>query len=188
MLHLLHLAPELVDLFLAGAAGSRRFARLGRLPLASRERGEHGEGALEHFQVPARLVLQRAERSAAEGLGDVLSELLLLTGERFERNLQVTRDQHLHAVAVEADELAQEIDRQQTLPFLVLLLEDDLRQNRAGDVLAALGVVDHEILARFHHGGEIFERHIGAGAGIIEAPVGIFLDRDWLARRRGHGP
>ncbi len=58
---------------------------------------------------------------------------------------QIARHHHLHAVAVEADQLAQEGDRQQILAaFLVFLLEDDLRQHRAGDVLAGLGVVDDE--------------------------------------------
>ncbi len=94
--------------------------------------------------------------------------------------LEITRHQHLHAVAVEADQLPQERDRQQALAFLVLLLEDDLRQHRAGDVFAALGVIDDEILAEFHHGGEVFERDVGAGTGVVESPVGVFFDCDRL--------
>ena len=146
--------------------------------LAPRERREHREGALEHLHVAADLVLERAERAAAEGLRHLVAELLLLAGERVDRDFEIARHQHLHAVAVEADQLAQECDRQQVLPLLVLLLEDDLGQHRAGDVLAGLGVVDDEILARLHHDGEVFERHIGAGAGVVEPPVGVFLDGD----------
>ncbi len=44
-----------------------------------------------------------------------------------------------------------------------------------GDVVAGLGVLYREILALLHHLGEIVERHIGAGARIVEAAVGIFL-------------
>jgi hypothetical protein len=88
------------------------------------------------------------------------------------------RHHHLHAVAVKADQLAQEGDGQEALPFLVFLFEDDLRQYRAGDVLAGLGVVDDEILTILDHHGEVFEGHVSAGAGIIEPPVGVFLDRD----------
>ena len=112
---------------------------------------------------------------------NLLAEFRLLPGERIDRHFEVARHHHLHAVAVEADQLAQEVDRQEVLPaFLVLLLEDDLGQHRAGDVLVGLGVVDHEILAGLHHGGEVFERHIGAGAGVVEPPVGVFLDGDRL--------
>ena len=116
----------------------------------------------------------------AEGLRHLLAEFALLAGERLHRLFEIARHQHLHAVAVEADQLAQEGDRQQALAFLVFLLEDDLRQHRAGDVLAGLGVVDDEILARLDHGGEVFERHVGAGAGVVEPPVGVFLDCDRL--------
>jgi hypothetical protein len=72
------------------------------------------------------------------------------------------------------------------LAGLVFLFEDDLGQHRAGNVVAGLGVIDQKILALFHHGREIFERHIGAGAGIIEPPVSIFLDRGRLVSF-GHG-
>jgi hypothetical protein len=116
----------------------------------------------------------------------VLAEFLLLAGERVDGDLEIARHQHLHAVAVEADKLAQEGDGHQALPLLVLLLEDDLGQHLAGDVLAGLGVVHQKVLARLHHRGEILQRHVGAGAGIVEPPIGVFLDRDRLVRL-GHG-
>ena len=186
LLHLVELALEIVDV----AGFRRRFFRLRRasapVALAPRERREHGEGALEHFHVPPHLVLERGEGADAEGLRHLLAELLLLAGQRLDRDFEIARHQHLHAVAVEADELAQEGDRQQVLPFLVLLLENDLGEHRAGDVLAGLGVIDDEILAVLDHGGEVFERHIGARAGVVEPPVGVFLDRDRLCGL-GHG-
>ena len=46
-------------------------------------------------------------------------------------------------------------DREEILT-LALLLEDDLGQDRPGDVVAGLGVEDGEILAGFDHFGEVF--------------------------------
>ena len=94
----------------------------------------------------------------------MLVELLLFADERFERDFEITGNQHLQTITVEADELAQEIDRQETLPLLVLLLENDLRQNRAGDVrrlayfLIVSGSPDVAIFAKlkvFPHPGRI---------------------------------
>src|SRR4029078_9457339 len=108
---------------------------------------------------------ERAERTAAESLRHLVSKLFPLAGERVDGDFEIARHQHLHAVAIEAEELAQEGDGKETLPLLVFLLEDDLGQYLAGDVLAGLGVIDEEILARLHHGREVFERDIGAWTG-----------------------
>src|SRR5207244_9385799 len=124
-------ALEVADLL--AAAGRARtfvglFGSLGlRLLLAPRKRREHRKCALEHLHVPAHLVLERAERRAAERLRNLIAELLLLARERFDRDFEIARHQHLHRVAVEADELAQERDGEKALPLLALLLEDDLR-------------------------------------------------------------
>src|SRR5579862_6065199 len=179
--HLVELAFEIVDL----AAGFGRWLfRLRRaagvLAFAPRERREHGKGALEHFHVSPHRFLQRAEWAAAEGLGHLIAEFFLLAGQRLDGDFEIARHQHLHAVAIEPDQLAQDGDRQQVLPFLVLLLENDLGQYRPRDLLTGLGVVDDEILAALDHGGKVFERHIGARTGVIEPPVGVFLDRDRL--------
>jgi hypothetical protein len=82
--------------------------------------------------------------------------------------------------------LSPEGGRQQILAGLVFLFEDDLRQYRAGNVIAGFGVIDEEVFAFLHHRREVFERHIGAGAGIIEPPVCILLDRGRLVCFR-HG-
>src|SRR5580692_3461676 len=109
--HLVEFAFEIVDL---AAAFGRRLFRLGRgaapEALAPRKRREHGKGALEHFHVPPHRFLQRAERAAAEGLRHLVAKLLLLTGERLDGDFEIARHQHLHAVAVEPDQLAQEGD------------------------------------------------------------------------------
>src|SRR5262245_41300702 len=96
LLHLFHLALEIVDV----AAGLRLLVGVAALALA-RERREHRKGALEHFHVPAHLLFDRAEAAHTERLRNLLAELLLLASERINRDFQVARHQHLHAVAVE---------------------------------------------------------------------------------------
>ena len=86
----------------------------------------------------------------------------------------------MQAVVVEADQLPQEVDRQQ-IAALAVLLEDDLRQYRAGDVLAGLRIEDHELLAVADHLAEFVEGDVAAGRRVVEAAIGIFLDhRDLL--------
>ena len=152
------------------------------LALAPRERREHGERLLEHLHVAPDLLFHRTERTERRHRrrrpAPSAGASFPVPGEGFQRHFEIARHHHLHGVAVEADQLAQEIDRKEVLAFLVFLLEDDLGQHRAGDVLAGLGVEDDEIFAGLHHGRQVFQRHIGAGAGVVEAPVGVFLDRD----------
>src|SRR5262245_55848886 len=110
LLHLFHLALDLVDIAASAGrrAGLRRFLALGRrrLPLTPCIGCEHREGALEHFHVPPHLFLERPERSSPERLRHLLAELFLLARERLDRHFEITGYQHLHRVAVEADELA----------------------------------------------------------------------------------
>ena len=40
------------------------------------------------------------------------------------------------------------------------------------------GVEHHEILAALDHHGEVLERHVSAGPGVVEPPVGVFFDFD----------
>ncbi len=47
-------------------------------------------------------------------------------------------------------------------------------------IVAALGIVNDEVLAFLDHGREIFERDVGRGAGVVETPVGVLLDGDGL--------
>src|SRR6516225_3878275 len=140
--HLIKLALEIVDIarFARTFFGLTAFATA----LTACKRRKHRKGALEHVHVASDLLFQRGECTDAEGLRQLLAELFLLTGQGFDRDFEVARDQHLHAVAVETDQLAQERDRQKVLSFLVFLLENDLGENRPGDVLAGLGVIDDE--------------------------------------------
>ena len=61
---------------------------------------------------------------------------------------EVARHQELHAIPIEADQLPQEAGGQEVLALL-LLLDDDLGQYRAGDVFAGLSVISYEIAAFF---------------------------------------
>ena len=102
---------------------------------------------------------------------------LLLAGKAVDREFEVARQDRLHAVAIEADQLAQECRRQQRLALDSLLLEDDLGQHRTGDVFVGLGVVNDEVLPAFHHLRQVGQGHVGARRGIVEPAVGVFFDR-----------
>ena len=100
---------------------------------------------------------------------------LLLLGEAGQRELQIARQKGLHRVAVEPDQLAQELDGQQALT-LALFLEDDLRQDSARNVVIRLGIVDDEIHPLLHHLGEVLQGHVAGGCRIVEPPIGVLLD------------
>ncbi len=53
-------------------------------------------------------------------------------------------------------------------------------EHRVGQVVAGLGVVDDEVLVVANHLGQIVQRHVGAGLGIVETPVRVLLDDDRL--------
>jgi hypothetical protein len=52
----------------------------------------------------------------------------------------------------------------------------------SGDVLASLDIVHNKVLAPLHHRGEVFERHMSAGARVVEPPIGVFFDYDRMFR------
>src|SRR3546814_5083165 len=68
-------------------------------------------------------------------------------------------------------------DLQQVLP-LGFLLDDDLRQHGARDVIAALGVEDHEFDVALNHLTEVVERHVTAGRRVVEPAVRIFRSEE----------
>src|SRR5512146_2271960 len=119
------------------------------LALARRpgERAEQAERALEGCKVLAHLLLHRLEGRRAEGMGESPAVLLLLAGERVEAEFEIARHQPLHAVAIEADQLAQEADGKQVRAS-ALLLDDDLREHRMGEIFPSLRVVDDEVSFR----------------------------------------
>src|SRR5581483_7773096 len=138
---------------------------------------EQAERLLEGGEVLAHLLLHRLEGGGAEGVRESPAVLLLLARQRIEAELEIARHELLHRVAVEANQLPQEADGKQ-VGAPALLLNDDLREHRMGEVFAGLRVVDDKVSLAPHHFGEVLERHIGARVGIIEPAVGVFLDDD----------
>src|SRR6185369_13797569 len=62
-------------------------------------------------------------------------------------------------------------------------LDDDLFEDTMRNVIAGIGVVDHEVLLILHQGAEVPDRHVVACSRVIEPSIGISLDDD---RFRGH--
>ena len=56
-----------------------------------------------------------------------------------------------------------------------LFFENDLQQDAARDLVAALGVAHFEALVVEHHLLHIGQRDVAARPGVVEPPVGIFL-------------
>src|SRR6185312_9280506 len=121
--------------FLAAAAGASGRGRndlrggvhqafLHRLPRGHVALGEVVQG------VPGRLPHQAVQLAA---------ELRLLVEKYLQTALEIRTHEALQRIAVETDDLAEQLGREHRLA-LVLMLGDDLQQNRAGQVLAALGV------------------------------------------------
>ncbi len=170
----------------AGSACGWRSLRLRRSETARHEGREHRQRLAEHRHVLARLLFDGSEhrprragkRSHAEGLRALIAERALLGRQLSQRELEIARHHHLHAVAVETDELAQKGDRQKALAVLAFLLKDDLREHGTGDLLAAPGIEHDEIFAALDHHCEVFERDVGARSRIVEAPVRVFFDGD----------
>ena len=51
-------------------------------------------------------------------------------------------------------------------------------RTRAGDVFSAARVLHLEFGAFLDHRGQVIECHIAGGLGVVETPVGVFLDDD----------
>ena len=64
------------------------------------------------------------------------------------------------------------------------LLEDDLQQDRAGQVVAGLGVDDLEFDVLQHHLLDVGERDVAAVGRVVEPAVRVLLDH---ARGLAHG-
>ena len=91
------------------------------------------------------------------------------------------RHQRLHRIAVHRDQLTQEADRQHLLGAVGLFFHDDLGQDRMGDVGPGLGVEHLEIDPFAGHRCQVVEGDVAGRAGVVEAPVGVFLDDYRLA-------
>ena len=84
----------------------------------------------------------------------------LVALERVHRRLEILRHEILHRIAVKADQLLEEIERKHGLAAARFLVDDDLGQHLARDVLAGLGVDHLELAAFAHHLRKPVERDV----------------------------
>ena len=87
-------------------------SRFGLRRLTAAEGREHLHGALEHREILPGEILDHLV-AAAQRLGDAVAHRALVLGEAFHAHVEIARHESLQAVAIEADQLAQEFDGQQ---------------------------------------------------------------------------
>src|SRR5690554_4757787 len=137
---------------------------------------------LPHLEVALGKLVHHRPGRLPEHAPHLLAELLLLVQEQLHRALEVIADEPLHRVAVEADDLRQQLGREHRLPGR-FVLGDDLQQDRAGQVFAALGVADLELLTVHDQLADVLDRDVARNLGVVQAAVGVLLDDPG----RGHG-
>jgi hypothetical protein len=100
---------------------------------------------------------------------------LLLVEEDLHRPFQVVAHEALQRIAVETDDLAEQLRGEHR--FAVgLVLRDDLQQHLAGKVIAGLGIAHLEILAVDDELAHILDGDVAGDLGVVETTVGILLD------------
>ena len=70
-----------------------------------------------------------------------------------------------------------EFQREVKIGRFDLLLENDLIEDRTGDVLASFRVLNDKGLARFHQVNDIFQHDVSRRRRVVEASVGILFDQ-----------
>ncbi len=81
----------------------------------------------------------------------------------------------LQRIAVEADDLGQQLVREHRLA-LVLVLGDDLQQHRTGQVVAGLGVADFELFVVDDQLAHVLQRDVAGDLGVVETTIRVLLD------------
>jgi hypothetical protein len=101
--------------------------------------------------------------------------------ERVDRTLEVRAHQSLHGVAVVTDDVGEHVGGEHRHPAR-FLLEDDLQQDRAREVIARLRVLHLEHLVPEDQVLHFRERDVRGRLGVVETAVRVLLDD---ARRHG---
>jgi hypothetical protein len=125
--------------------------------------------------------LEREGREGGEG-GDGLGALARLVVDLQGDGEEAPQEFRQCLVVAHADELEQQRHREQARSAVFF---DDLEQGDLGKILAALGVDDPDVGAGQDPLLELFEGDVLAVGGVVEPPVGVFLDEQ---RRHGQGP
>jgi hypothetical protein len=97
-----------------------------------------------------------------------------------DRSIEIGGHHFLHGVAIETDQPTHEGDGQQILAALFFLFRNDMPENRTSDIVAGSRIVNDEIVTTFCHAREAFEVFIGAGRRVVETPIAVLLDNDWV--------
>jgi len=105
---------------------------------------------------------------------DLLLELALHVGEGLDVVLQILAHHALHGIAIEADHLGKKVAGEHG-GATRLLFEDDLQQDVAGQVFAALGVNNLEDTVFKDEFLHVCERDVGAGLGVVKAAVRVLF-------------
>src|SRR4249919_4029989 len=130
---------------------------------------------LPHGHVALGELVHHRPRRLAEQAADLGAELLLLVEEDLHRPFQVVAHEALQRIAVETDDLAEQLRGEHR--FAVgLVLRDDLQQHLAGKVIAGLGIAHLEILAVDDELAHILDGDVAGDLGVVETTVGILLD------------
>ena len=130
---------------------------------------------LPDLQVALGELVHHRPRRLSEQAAHLLAELLLLLEEHLHRALEVVAHEALQRIAVEADDLAEQLRGEHRLAVL-LMLGDDLQQHLPGQVVAALGVAHLEVLALDDQLAHVLDGDVAGDLGVVEPTVGILLD------------
>ena len=102
---------------------------------------------------------------------------------RIEGGFQVPHHKILTGLIGGDDQLAQELEGKAG-GLVFGILDDDLGESDAREILAGLGVDHLNVSAFSDQAGDVVEVDVAAGGGVIKAAVSVFSDDDWV---RGHG-
>ena len=139
--------------------------------------------AFPQLEVAFGELVHHRPRRLPEQAAHLLAQLLLLFQERLHAAFQVIAHESLQRIAVEPDDLAEQLRGQHRLPVL-FMLGDDLQQHLPGQVVATLGVAYLEVLALDDQLAHVLDGDVAGDFGVVEATVGIFLD-DAYGHARG---
>src|SRR5207247_498826 len=96
---------------------------------------------------------------------------------------QVAADHAAHGVSVGADDLREKVAAHEGLAS-VLLLGDDLQQDRTRDVPLSLLVDDYKVDALDHQAADVREGDVPALDRVVQPPIGILLNSARFAHDR----